>query len=371
MTFARARLYLGITGVGLSVLAALALLLLDLPERLLPTDTGQPVHQAVAMALAWPLTWTLLVLPLDLLGGLRLVRVRPAVGTWVRAWCRGVTLQFVVLGVAGTVLVVAARALGVAGVGGATLILSLAALAGLDRLAALGARLARRPGAAAALQDAGLDPARTTVVAAGDEGFVGGFGGVFVPRLVVPEQWYRLPRAVTNALLLRRALAMGATRRRGQAAAIGWVTLGAVLTAFALGPPTSAAALVRFSLGTTLWGFLGVLLLPTPSRWAVLALDRRTAARTSPAALAEGISALDRWQDDEPARARWVERIFHPVPSRDARLAVVAGAPAPHLGAWRVARLVLPLGLSSWGLLGRAVHCNVGRPALWWMLPGD
>lgn len=371
MTLARARLLLGITGVGLSVVAATVLLVLEVPHRHLSADPGLPTSATVVEALWWPLAWTVLIFPLDLVGGVVLVRHRPSPGRWLGAWVRGVVVQLVVLGLAGLWLVTAARQFGTAGTMAATLFLAAVVLAGLDLLARIAAPLPARPVEAGRLVAAGLDPVRTRLVAAGDEAFVGGFGGLGTTRLLIPASWMGLPREVADALLRRRALASGAWSRRGQVAALAWITVGAGLAAVFLGPPTTAAALVRFSLGTTLWGFVGVLTLPTPSRWAVLALDRLAATNADAAALADGIRALDRWQDDEAARPAWVERIFHPVPSREVRLAAIAGPPTPAQGAWRVARLALPLGLASWGLLGRAVHCNLGRPELWWMLPGD
>jgi hypothetical protein len=77
-------------------------------------------------------------------------------------------------------------------------------------------------------------------------------------------------------------------------------------------------------------------------------------------------SSLDTHQDDEPERPALVEAIFHPIPSVRNREAAAA-CPAP--GAWDVARTAVYLGLSGGGLLGRAVHCNCGRPALWAFLP--
>ncbi|MBX9723333.1 MAG: hypothetical protein K2X81_18155 [Candidatus Obscuribacterales bacterium] len=40
-------------------------------------------------------------------------------------------------------------------------------------------------------------------------------------------------------------------------------------------------------------------------------------------------------------------------------------------GAWHLARYAIWLSLAGLGLLGRAVHCNAGKPDLWCMLPAD
>ncbi|MFO0096070.1 MAG: hypothetical protein ACK54K_17410 [Gemmatimonadaceae bacterium] len=124
----------------------------------------------------------------------------------------------------------------------------------------------------------------------------------------------------------------------------------------------------------TLWGFLGVLVLPTPSRAAVYATDAAAARQVGVSGVRTSIELLDRWQDDEPTRPVNVERIFHPVPGRANRLSRLA-APAPGglgaLHAHHLARHALWLGWGALSPMSRLVHCNVGRTALWAMLPGD
>jgi hypothetical protein len=41
------------------------------------------------------------------------------------------------------------------------------------------------------------------------------------------------------------------------------------------------------------------------------------------------------------------------------------------LAPWNVARAALVLSPCTLGLLSRAVHCNAGRPALWFFPPCD
>lgn len=372
MTLARARLLLGVSAVGATVLLSVAVLWLDVPTRLVSSDPTAPLWITVMGALVGPLGWTLVMLPFDVLGGLVAVRRRPGLAVWVVGWVRGVVVQFVMLSLSGAGLVLAARHLGVAGTiaiaaGGAVLI-----LARLDDLARLGAALRLRPtsGPQRRLNAAGLGET-AIIVSTPDEAFVGGHAGLFRSRLLVPASWFSLPDSVTLALLARRRVAEGAMRRLGVLAAIAWIGLGAAATALGVGAPTSAAGLLEFGAGMTLWSFLGVLVLPTPSRRAVLAVDAAAAREVEPGVLTDAIATLDRWQDDEPERDAWIEAIFHPVPSRAARFRALARGGVQTEGAWRVARLALPAGLASWSLLGRAVHCNLGRPALWWMLPGD
>lgn len=371
MTLARTRLFLGITAVGTTVLVAVAALGLDLPGTWLSDDPATPVLHAAASAMLWPLAWTLLMLPFDALGGVVAVRQRPAVAVWLGRWARGVLTQVGVLAIAAVALISLSRALGLFGaVAGATLAGALI-VSQTGTLARLGASLRRVVNPEQVEAGRGSAGGPVEVVATDDEAFVGGFAGLVHPRLVVPATWSTLPRLVRDGLLTRRRLASAAPRVRGIALALAWVAFGATVSGLFVALPDSAAGLVRFSLGTTLWSFLGVLVLPTPSRRAVLALDQQAARLAGREVIAKGIVALDRWQDDEPTRARLVETVFHPVPARVSRLASLDGPTPRRSGAWRVARLALPLGLGSWSLLGRAVHCNLGRPALWWILPGD
>jgi hypothetical protein len=371
MTLARTRLYLGITAVGTTVLVAIAALGLDLPAVWLTDDPSAAIFHAAASAMLWPLAWTLLMLPFDVLGGVVAVRHRPAVATWLGRWARGVLTQVGVLALAAVVLILLSRALGLVGaVAGATLIAALI-VSQTGTLARLGASF-RRGGTRERVEaGSGWAGYPVEVVETDDEAFVGGFTGLVRPRLIVPASWSTLPRQVRDGLLTRRRLASAEPRVRGIGLALTWVALGATVSGVFVALPDSAAGLVRFSLGTTLWSFLGVLILPTPSRRAVIAIDQQTARVVGREVIADGIVALDRWQDDEPSRARLVETVFHPVPARRARLASLDGPTPRGSGAWRAARLALPLGLGSWSLLGRAVHCNLGRPVLWWMLPGD
>jgi hypothetical protein len=80
---------------------------------------------------------------------------------------------------------------------------------------------------------------------------------------------------------------------------------------------------------------------------------------------------LDRWQDDEAERSPRVERIFHPVPSRGNRLRALTLRDDRLRGAHQLTRLALFTSVATLSLLGRVVHCNIGRPALWVVYPGD
>jgi len=148
------------------------------------------------------------------------------------------------------------------------------------------------------------------------------------------------------------------------------VLLGFSLSAILPGAGvTSVAALVTTCLGFTSWTFLGLLILPSLSRQASYAIDGRVmshgAARES---FEKSVRMLDQMQDDEPERTRLIETVFHPVPSVQRRI-TQSGSSFPI--AWHAARMTLFLSWACMGTLVRSVHCNVGRPELWVMLPTD
>jgi hypothetical protein len=224
---------------------------------------------------------------------------------------------------------------------------------------------------------AGVAAERIEVLASTDEGFVGGWSGIAPRRLVLPARWLELPDdALVAALQRRRIIAESGAHLRGVLGAVTWNTLGFVLVLALFVPGLgTAAGILTLAAGMTLWAFVGVLVLPTPSRAAVHAVDLEAARGVGAAVVRDAIERLDRWQDDEPKRSPGVERIFHPVPSRFSREANLAAATqqgaVKGYHAHHVARHALWLGWATLSPISRAVHCNVGRTAIWAMLPGD
>jgi hypothetical protein len=171
--------------------------------------------------------------------------------------------------------------------------------------------------------------------------------------------------------LARRRSQAGASYWLGIVVALAW-TVGGVAVSMALpgGGAGDMSALVATGAWFTLWSFVGLLVLPSVSRPAVRAADAAAAAAFPHDQVAAVISSLDALQDDEPERPDAVEAIFHPIPGAAGRIAAL-GTPPPGPRPWNVARTALPMSWCCLGLLGRAVHCNAGRPELWVLLPTD
>ncbi len=381
LTYARARLFLGISGVGSAVLLTAALLYFRIPSRGLSSSAAEPLSRALfSVGLLFAFSQIAFVV-FDVIGGSSLVRPQPWRQPWLARWLRGVTVQWLVWMAMAALLMTAARAGGTPAAVGAfvlgQLLLALTRGRATRVIAALPVVPTPERIARAAAQ-AGLSPACVQVVASADEGFVGGWSGITAGTLVVPARWVDLPEPALAAVLLRRRLAAtSGAHTRGVLGGIAWNTLGFVVALLLTGAtPATAAGLITLAAAMTLWAFVGVLVLPTPSRAVVFALDAAATAAVGVVTMRTAIEKLDAWQDDEPVRSAGVETVFHPVPSRHARIArlVPLAAEGEAVQPWHAHHLARHALWLSWGALtplSRLVHCNVGRPALWAMLPGD
>ncbi len=368
VTYARARLKLGITGVGSLVVLASLLLALDAPARLLPDGAGWRAADAAVLAGLVAL-YVAASAGFDRLGGAVLParHGRYVPRPYAAAWARGVAVHAAVLLAASLALLAAGRAGGLPAAAGAGAALVVALLLAQERLARLGGGVRR-------------DAAGRLVAA--DDSFVGGVTGLpGRERVLTPASW---GLATAEVQLARRsAVVASGSRALGVLVAAGW-TVGGLALALWLAPGSadSVAAIATASLWATLWSFLGVLVLPSLSRRAVLLADRAALEQGVPyGRIQEVLRELDARQEDEPARSRLVETVFHPVPSLDRRLAALAEAATEleaggsvrrrRVAPWHAARTALFLSSASLGLLSRAVHCNSGRPELWALYPGD
>lgn len=364
MTYARARLLVGITGVGAWVVIAAVFLAVDGPGMLPGPDAGAGAQAAVLAVVLG--IYVVGSLPFDLLGGLILPRRHgrpvPTTGRYLARWVRGVLVQALAMAASATLVVLAGRAWGDGAAIGVVAAIALAIALGRLPLARAVSGLGRP------VAIPGMPMSHS--VAASDIGFTGGITG-FGRRIVVPADWQRALGGGLAIEVERRRAMTGPGYWLGVALALAW-TVGGVAMAMALpgGGAGSIPELVATGAWFTLWSFIGLLVLPTVSRPGVHAADAAAAAAFPHDDVAAVITALDALQDDEPERPGAVEAIFHPIPGAKGRIARLGNA-WPGVRPWNVARLALPMSWCCLGLLGRAVHCNAGRPDLWVMLPTD
>jgi len=387
MTYARARLLLGMFGVGSIVVLSTILLLTQYPLEILPDSESWSSSDLAALVLLSG--WLVAVLfPMDLLGGFLLPNLwRPnttPLRTFLAAWLRGVLVQGTLFIAASLLILFMGRWLGLAGVGLAIACVAIILVGSQLKIAkfvgALNDRVAEDAGIAPVIEQAqsivakwGWNPRPIKTLGHHDTGFTGGIVGLPGSEVIV------LPAATVKKLsqdqlaivIARRLEAIhSGSRTRGLLLALVWVIAGFTLSTMLPGAGvTSVAGLAMTCLGFTLWTFLGLLTLPTLSRQASYAIDGKVLqSGASSEVFQQMLKTLDSLQDDEPRRSALIETIFHPVPSVDNRRSATSGyAPI----AWHAARNTLFVSWACMGMLVRAVHCNVGRPELWVMLPTD
>lgn len=375
--YGRARLWLGMSAVGTIVTLTSLALVTGLPERAAALFPEHLPGQ-IGLLLAFVLTYAILHLPFDLFGGYLLARSyereHPSFGHFLIGLARGAVVQSLVLILTGVGLLLAGQAAGLSGVVGAGVAISILLL----WIRAPLARTVASFGPTNPVPSSRDDPAAalpTVCVSSDDEGFTGGITGVLRPRRnVLPDRWRDTlgPDGFAVAETRRDIVVRTGGWRRGRIVALLFTWTGLAGAAAIVGSEDLARAqgIVELSLYFTIWSFLGLLVLPTLSRSGVAAVDKQLQEMGFDQGLIEGtLHRLDDLQDGERSRPSIVETIFHPIPSVHNRL----DGPRNHQtrGYWDVARSAVYLSASGLSLLGRAVHCNCGRPALWVFLPAD
>ncbi|MEO1585410.1 MAG: hypothetical protein AAFR96_12680 [Planctomycetota bacterium] len=371
LTYARARLYVGVFGVGTWVVLAAAALAFGVPDAVgaqYPASGLTPA--ALGVIAGFAALHALIQAPFDFFGGYRLprrfARSELTFGRWAMRWLRGVLAWNSTLALSFVGIAAASHWIGPFG--------PLAAVVGLSLLL-LGFRLplARLVGIWRINSTEPAEGVPTAIAHSDDPGFTGAITGLVRARLnIVPERWRAtLTDEQYETAVRRRATALNSgSWQRGRLVGLGFTWIGAALASwFAADLAGTAAGVIEFSLLFSLWSFAGLLVLPSVSRHATASIDATMVSNgADPRSLGELALELDRLQDEEPARPKWIERIFHPIPDAGGR---GAGARVARFAAWDAARVAIFLGLSAGGLLGRSVHCNAGRPDLWVMLPTD
>lgn len=346
LSYAGARLRLGMTGVGLWVVVSLLLLLSGYAERITLTQGL--------------LGYLLISLPLDLLGGQilpylwkqsRLPTIR-----WSFLYAKGLALQAGLLGAGLSSIYLANALFGPNGSAVVFVVLSLLLLRfQLFTLSWLGIDVEQRDGFSS--------------VKAADLRFSGGLAGLPWPGCespVMPNHWSssQVSEGFQAHLERRRRLSTSGSRTVGALLAIAFNAVGLRVVLGCLGGSS-----VSMACGFTLWSFLGLLLLPSLSRPGVLAADISVVQALGPKDARTWLGWLESFQDEDAVRPSWTERVFHPIPqwSLRSRFAQIGRNWWP----WNIARYALLTSMLGGGLLSRAVHCNCGRPELWFWPPND
>lgn len=369
MTYAQARLWVGICCVGFQVLLATTALSTELPERLVPALTARFENTGVSTFVLFTLLAAML-LPFDVFGGYilprRFAHTGPTAFVFALRLLRGVFVQVIIFTASFALYGWLGAVWGTASVLSAFAATQLTLLALQRHVAGWTARLRTSTRTSSAIP---------TVMHSEDTGFTGGITGLpGWDRVVTPQAWQETysDELREAAVIRRQRIVTSGLRRRGVMAAVTWNT---VLLAFALGLPgggcESLVALANSFLYFSLLSFGGLLVLPVLSRRAVFAADHLAAEHSGTAIASQLAAHADQVPEGEPLRSVQKESIFHPVPCGARRRAALESSEPATGGFWNVARTVLFCSWAFGGPLSRSVHCNIGRPDLWVLLPTD
>jgi len=201
--------------------------------------------------------------------------------------------------------------------------------------------------------------------------FTGGYVGVSRRSpLLVPVEWMsQLPLRELEAELLRRKFQRSAGHPlKAVSAAIIWNVAGAYLAQWVLAGNQLPAIqlLIGFASWMTLWTFLGLLVFPSWTHRAVFATDR--AVGDSTPGLGDWIRRFPSLVGEDGHLSARMESTFYPIPSAERRFAMLQ-RPTPTSVWGDVARTNLYFSLCGLTPIGRAVHCNLGRPVCWILPP--
>ena len=347
---ARQRLSLGIVNVGFWVMASVCGL------ALIRSGRGS-INGAETIGIAAAVLGVQAIF--DALGGGVLVPgTRPTPWAFLKSWGRGAMVHTLVVAVIGVVATLSLQWTGGCCTG---LIASTIALS-------LTRRFLHAAISGGALQPVANERGESFLTTrVNDPSFTGGLVG-FGSRagILVPEAWCQsLPKPELQVELSRRRWqAENGLPFRTVILLLLWNLTGcqAGALAFDLGSLPTGTAVLGQACWMTLWSFLGLLVLPSLGRASVFAADRAVASMNlDPSGWIRRLPTMT--GEDGNARP-WVEAIFYPIPSAARRIESL-GSPVrrPVLG--DLARSQLYYSLAGLTLLGRSVHCNVGRPALW------
>ena len=367
MSPGKARLLTGIACVGTLVLLASAVLYFDVARSIFSANPATVADEFFGFLMFFAVIASLLF-TFDFVGGVLIPAAceseSPTFSTWLRSWSRSVALQTLFYSVTFFFYLQIGREIGAPWLIAVFAALQVMLLAGQDLIWQI--TTANR-----SVKARGI----SSFVKHSDQRFAGGITGLpGFESILVPDGWKdRLPPSYVKLLVARRrTVVKSGLRSRGVLFAMLWnVTSFTVAIVVSGGVVQSVADLVNVFLWFLLLSFIGLLVLPTFNRRGVFALDHQLATTYSTVELQKAILDLDSLTEQDPNRSASAESVFQPIPCPERRNRALASGQAPAAGPWNVARTALFLSWAFGGPLARAVHCNVGRPELWAILPTD
>lgn len=204
-------------------------------------------------------------------------------------------------------------------------------------------------------------------VETGDPGFTGGLVGLGKRcRPLFPQEW--LNRLAPQELAVegerRQWQLLNRLPRRLFLSLLCWNlsggSVGSYFLSWAERPMLNALACLVCWM--TLWSFLGLLILPMLGHGTVYAADR--AVQEIGLDPRPWLSRFPELIGEDGSESLGIQSVFYPIPSAKNRLFHLQKT-SSRIVVGNLARHGLYYSLATGTLLGRSVHCNLGRPALW------
>jgi len=368
MTAAKARLWTGISCVGTLVVGA-GLVIYSGATNASPTSSQQTPTEELITLIAVFAGIAALLAPFDVVGGFiipRHLENQPlSFAQWSGSWFRAVVVQIAFYSLTFFAYLQVGRAIGAAWMIGMFAVFQVTLLAGQELFWRL--MTPNRP--------QGHCGRSGTFFQHRDRRFVGGITGLpGFENVALPGSWRGglSPQSIRILAERRLAALQSGGRRRGILVAMFW-NIACFTTAIvaAGGTIVLVSDLVTIYLWFLILSFVGLLVLPVFNRNSVFALDRFCLRTTDPSMLRTAINELDNLTEQDTSRSAAEESVFQPIPCPERRTQFAATSGQDYVPAWNVARTTLYLSWAFGGPLSRAVHCNIGRPELWAMLPSD
>ena len=367
MSPGKARLLTGIACVGTLVILASTALYFDAARSIFPASRTTVADEFFSFLLFFAAIASLLF-TFDFVGGVLIPAAcepeSPTFSAWLRSWSRSVAVQTLFYSVTFFFYLQIGRETGAIWLIAVFAVLQVMLLAGQELIWQI--TTANQSDKAQGI---------SSFVQHSDQRFVGGTTGLpGFESILVPKGWKdRLqPSCIKMLVTRRRAAVKSGLRLRGVIFAMLWnITSFTLAIVVSGGVVHSVADLIDVFLWFLLLCFIGLLVLPSFNRRGVFALDQHLATDYSPIELQQPIPDLDRMTEQDPNRSVSAESVFQPIPCPERRNRALTSGGAATMGLWNVARTALFLSWAFGGPLARAVHCNVGRPELWAILPTD
>lgn len=373
ITYARSRLWVGILSVGSWVLLSLYILLniKNLPNALRDLPLSLSILSFLGFYLA-------ISVPFDFIGGFILPhkyeRSMESLQQYILSYFRGITFHGIFLYLISHLFLVLLNMYPISELLVPLLVYVLCLQVILALLQPYIARLIGK----FTISNSSNPTTQYEIWDSTDIGFTGGIP-FFRNKSILPKKWVEdfSPDEI-NLLLNRRNFLKnksahflgisGAILFNLIGVAIGY--LGLLYSGITIVENGYFAILLFWSSSISLWSFIGLLILPTLSQKATIFGDSAWKSENKNIII-KLISNLDALQDLEPKRQPQIQKIFHPIASVEIRIQSLGTAHTNSLVSWHIARYTLFYSWSILSFLGRAVHCNVGRPHLWVFLPSD